>query len=55
VCNKQLAFDQEDVRLDVAETIVERIKQRPIVGIIVVRVGIRKRFDLCGCSRWFAC
>jgi len=44
VSDKRFAVNYENVRLDTRESTIERIEQRALVPIIIVRVGIRERF-----------
>lgn len=43
--HQQLAVDQENIGLDAHEAMIERIQQRPLVQIVVVRVGLSQRAD----------
>jgi hypothetical protein len=46
VSNMQVVIDKEDIRLDAVETMIERIIQRPVVLVVIVRMGPGKRYNM---------
>jgi hypothetical protein len=46
VSNIQVVIDEEDIRFDAVETMSERIKQRTVVFVVIVRMGPGKRYNM---------
>jgi len=44
--NIQIVIDEEDIRLDAVETMIERIIQRPLVLVVIVSMGPGKRYNM---------
>ena len=44
--NVQVVIDEENIRFDAVETMIERIIQRPLVFVVIVRMSLRKWYDM---------
>ena len=41
--DKQITLDEEDIRLDAAKTLSERIMKRSLMPVVIVRVSVGQR------------